>query len=118
MKVLEFENIKYYVGQTAKENWDILDKAKLENHNFIWFHLNSFKSPYIIMWLAIDNLNDINNINNIDRLLNYGANLCKEYSKYKYLNNLKIMYTTVKKISKTDKLGEVAISGKYNIIKI
>ena len=57
MKVFEFCNIKYYVGQTAKENWDLLDKAKSENQNFIWFHLNSFSSPYVIMWLSIDNLN-------------------------------------------------------------
>lgn len=118
MKVFEFENIKYYIGQTAKENWDILEIAKIENNNYIWFHLNSFKSPYVIMYLSITNINDNNIINDKYNLINYGANLCKQYSKYKYLKNLKIMYTKVKNLSKTDKLGEVYINGKYNIIKI
>ena len=28
MKTIEFDNIKFYVGQSAKENWNILDTAK------------------------------------------------------------------------------------------
>ena len=42
----------------------------------------------------------------------------KNMSKYKFLKDIKIMYTSIKKLSKTDKLGEVDIVGKYNIIKI
>jgi len=117
MKEFEFENIKYYVGQNAKENWEILDIAKKDNPNYIWFHLNSFASPYVIMWLTLDNINNMNN-DNINEYIQYGANLCKKYSKYTYLKDIKIIYTTIKKLSKTYKLGEVDITGKYNIIKI
>jgi len=117
MKVFQFEDIKYYVGQSAKENWELLDIAIKENPNYIWFHLNSFASPYVIMWLSIDDLNELN-INQYNQYIQYGANLCKEYSKYKYLKDIKIMYTSVNKLSKVDKLGEVDITGKYNIIKI
>ena len=115
MKVFEFENIIYYVGQNAKENWEILDKAKLENSQYLWFHLNSFKSPYVILWLSFDKLKHLDNIN---KYINYGANLCKEYSKYKYLKDLKIIYTIVDKLYKTNNIGEVDIKGKYSIIKL
>ena len=137
MKVFEFHDIKYYVGQNAKENWELLDKAKEKNPDYIWFHLNSFPSPYVIMWSSIKNLEELiqysqditgetEKFDNPDILVNitindyikYGANLCKEYSKYNYLNDIKIMYTTVKKITKTDKVGELDIKGKSNIVKL
>ena len=114
MKDCEFNNIKFYVGQSAKENWELLDIAKAENENFIWFHLNSFPSPYVIMWYSIDDLDD----KSVNELLLYGANLCKEHSKYNFLKDIKIMYTTVKKLTKTETLGEVDIRGKTKIIKL
>ena len=119
MKVFEFATVKFYVGQTAKENWELIDKAKSENQDFIWFHLNSFPSPHVIMWSSISILenNEIKD-NPINLYLLYGANLCKEYSKYNNYKDLKIMYTTIKKISKTDTIGEVEIKGKNKIIKI
>ena len=130
MKELEFNNVKFYVGQSAKENWDLLDNAKIQNKNYVWFHLNSFPSPYVFMWSSISNLEEIIrkskevNVKNIDlsptvdQYLNYGATLCKENSKYKFLNNLKIMYTTVNKLKKTDNVGEVEIKGKSKIINL
>ena len=33
MKDCEFNNIKFYVGQSAKENWELLDIAKAENED-------------------------------------------------------------------------------------
>ena len=132
MKVFEFEfeGVKFYVGKSAKENWELLDKAKAEDQNYIWFHLESFPSPYVVMWSSISNLEKLikentslsiarnKNIklataNAIAEYLSFGANLCKEHSKYKAMNDAKIMYTTVKKITKTDKVGEVDIKGKY-----
>lgn len=59
MKVFEFEEIKFYVGRSAKENWELLDKAKAEDQNYIWFHLESFPSPYVIMWSSISNLEEL-----------------------------------------------------------
>ena len=130
MKELEFNNVKFYVGQSAKENWQLLDKAKIENKNFVWFHLNSFPSPYVFMWSSISNLEElikqskeVNSTNidvcpTIDQYLNYGATLCKEYSKYKFFNDLKIIYTTVNKLKKTDTVGEVDIKGKSKIINL
>ena len=50
MKLNEFNNIKYYIGENAEDNWDLFEKSKEINENYIWFHLNSFSSPYVIMY--------------------------------------------------------------------
>jgi predicted ribosome quality control (RQC) complex YloA/Tae2 family protein len=117
MKIIEYKNINFYIGSNANDNWKLLEESKLINDNYVWFHLNSFPSPYIIMYSTIDELKNTRN-DELNEILNYGANLCKENSKYKYLNHLKIIYTTLKKISKGDKIGEVIISGKKNILSI
>ena len=114
MKTEFFNEIKFILGQNAQENWDILEEAQKINSDFIWFHLNSFPSSYVIMYSCIDQLND----NSLNNYLNYGANLCKTHSKYRNLKDLKICYTTLKKITKTNKIGEVLIKGKRNIIKL
>ena len=66
------------------------------------------------MYSTLDQFND----NSLNNYLNYGAQLCKNNSKYRDLNNLKICYTSLKKLKKTQKTGEVIISGKKNIIKL
>ena len=123
MKLFKFDEIEFYIGKTAKENWELLDNAKAENQNYIWFHLNSFPSPYVIMWSSISNLEELIKTDNsenrtINEFLNFGASLCKAHSKYKSMKDLKIMYTTVNKLTKTDKVGEVNIKGKYKTIKV
>jgi hypothetical protein len=116
MKTNELNNIKYYVGQNARENWQILDTAMSINNNYIWFHLNSFPSPYVIMYATIEQLegNDIST----NHYLQFGAELCREHSKYKFLKDMKIMYVPIKKLTKTEKVGEVNVSGKAKIIKL
>ena len=52
------------------------------------------------------------------KFLTFGANLCKEHSKYKFLKDMKIMYTTVKNLTKTNKVGEVDIKGKYKTLVV
>ena len=56
MKIEEFNNVSYVIGETSKENWEILDLYKSKNPNFVWFHLNSFPSCYVIMLTTIDNI--------------------------------------------------------------
>ena len=113
MKIIEHNDIDFYLGQSAKDNWDMLDKAKSINQDYIWFHLDSFPSPYVIMYATNTEL-----LTNINSYLYFGANLCKEHSKYKNLRDLKILYIPIKKLTKGDKVGEVLISGKRNTIKL
>ena len=114
MKTITFNNINFVIGENAQDNWNILEQANSINPDYIWFHLNSFPSSYVIMYSTLDQFND----NSLNNYLNYGANLCKTHSKYKNLKDLKICYTSLKKLSKTNKIGEVLIKGKKNIIKI
>ena len=58
MKIEEFNNVKFILGQNAQENWNIFDQAKKENEYYIWFHLNSFPSGYVIMYSTLSNIND------------------------------------------------------------
>ena len=114
MKKIEYNNITYVIGENAQDNWNILDLFKKENDKYIWFHLNSFSSGYVIMCSTI---NDIDKLQ-FNNYLYYGAELCKKNTRYKNFQNLKIIYTTLNKLSKTNKIGEVIISGKKNIISI
>ena len=112
MKKETYKNIDFFIGENAQDNWNILDNAKKINENFIWFHLNSFPSSCVIMYQFIND----NSCNT--ELLNFGANLCKQNSKYKYLKDIKICYTTLNKLNKTNKIGEVTIVGKKKTIKL
>ena len=46
MKEVTFNNIKFIVGNSAKENWEILEEALQTD---VWFHLDGFPSSYVIM---------------------------------------------------------------------
>ena len=115
MKQIEYNNIQYIVGQNAQDNWNIFDNYLSINPLYIWFHLNSFSSPYVIMCCTLCDLKENPDYNNY---LQYGATLCKQYSKYTYLNDLKIVYTSLKNLHKGNKIGEIIIKGKKHIIKI
>ena len=112
MKKVEFNNIIFVIGENAKDNWEILDLYKKENEQYIWFHLNSFSSCYVIMCATLKDLDK----SHINSYLYYGAELCKNNTKYRNLKNLKIVYTTLNKLTKTDEIGEVIISGKRNLL--
>ena len=117
MRKIEFNSIQFIIGQSAIDNWNIFKEAKAINDNYIWFHLNSFSSPYVIMYASLDDIKNDPSLNYID-FLNYGANLCKQYSKYTFLKDLKIIYTSLKKLTLSETCGEVIISGKTQIIKL
>ena len=114
MKTIEYNNKLFYIGENAQDNWDILDNSLKINENYLWFHLNSFPSPYVILCSTFDDISS----NELSNILYYAADLCKQNSKYKYLKDIKICYTSLKKLKKTNKIGEVLITGKRNTFKI
>ena len=113
MKLNEFHNVKYYLGENAQDNWDLFEKSKKINENYIWFHLNSFSSPYVIMYATMDEIKTMSN-----NYLNYGGVLCLKNSKYSYLRDTKIIYCELKKLKKGSKVGEIIVSGKKKLIKV
>ena len=114
MKKIIYNDIEYCIGQTAKENWELLETLQQENSDYIWFHLNSFPSPYVIMK---SDLMEISEQSHSDYLI-YGATLCRDNTKYRNLKDLKICYTRLKKLKRGSKVGEVIIKGKTSIIKL
>ncbi len=113
MKLNEFNNVEYYIGENAQDNWDLFEKSKKINENYIWFHLNSFASPYVIMYATMDDIKTMSN-----SYLHHGASLCLENSKYSYLLDIKIIYSELKKLKKGNAVGEIIIIGKKKLMKI
>ena len=114
MKTEEYKDIKFYRGENAIDNFELLDKFKSFS-DYIWLHLNSFSSGYIIIEIEKNEL--LKRVDYLD-IMNYASNLCKQNSKYKNVPNIKIIWTTISKVIKTEKIGQVIISGKKNFIKL
>ena len=82
------------IGQTAKENWKLLDEA---NPNYYFFHLSSFPSCYVILQIEED----------IDiSVILWAAEICKMNTKYRNLNNIKVDYCRCDNVMKGSYEGE------------
>jgi predicted ribosome quality control (RQC) complex YloA/Tae2 family protein len=102
-----FDDIyKVYVGESAQDNWDLIDKA---SQNDLWFHLESFSSPHVIV--TVDNPK----IKIPKTVLKYAAQLCHEHSKYKLIKNIKVIWTEIKNVSKAIKVGSVYTKKTHTI---
>jgi|APSaa5957512622_1039677.scaffolds.fasta_scaffold122027_1 predicted ribosome quality control (RQC) complex YloA/Tae2 family protein len=109
MKVFQYENVEFIVGEHDIDNWKIIDNA--ESHH-VWMHLKDFPSPHIIIKKGIYDLKieaELNGLSSYHNYLNYGAKLCKQRSssKYRCMRNLTVIYTEISNISKGRKAGEV-----------
>ena len=94
----------FILGQSAKENHEIIDDADI---NDWWFHLDDYPSGHCIIEKSEISKEDVI----------YASNLIKNNSKYRNLK-VKVCYTQVKNIKKTKTLGEVDILVKPNLITI
>lgn len=104
MKEEEFEcpiTNKIYtirVGETAKDNWDIIGDA---DGSDIWFHVDKFPSCHVILETDGEKLKNIHR-----SVLRYCAYLCKEGSKQKNAKKVSIIYTEVRNVT-INKKGSV-----------
>lgn len=103
-----FENNPIKIGKNAIENDKLITEAKQTD---IWFHLSKFPSCHIIIECSDDF--PINNI-----MINYCAALVKQNTKYRNIPKLKVNYTCIKNIQKTEKLGCVLIKGRPYVVTI
>tara|TARA_B110000483_G_scaffold34020_1_gene41388 strand:- start:561 stop:881 length:321 start_codon:yes stop_codon:yes gene_type:complete len=104
MKEIEYEDTIFKVGKNSAENWELLK----ENEKYLWFHLESFPSCYVVC-CSDEPTND---------MITYGAKLCKENTKYRNFNNIKISYTPLSNLNKADKVGAVYIKSNRKVKKI
>ena len=84
------------IGSNAQENWKIIRESEPSH---VWFHLNSFPSPHVI----------IRSDNPTPSEIEAAAILCKSRSKYKNVRNIKVVYTKVDNLELGDEVGSVHI---------
>ena len=102
----EEEGFTFKVGQTAKENWDIIKAA---SHKDLWFHLDNHSSPHVI-------LHSINNDNPPKHIIRRAAEKCKEKSKLKNNDKVTVIYTQVKNVKRGTKVGDVFTKKTLKIV--
>ncbi|ARF09210.1 protein of unknown function DUF814 [Catovirus CTV1] len=100
--------LEIYMGENAKDNWDIID---MSSQNDIWFHLESHPSPHVMLKLP-------NNIKNISKqTIMFCAAICKQNSKLANSSKISVIYTERKNITKGKNVGSV-FTKKVNSVTI
>lgn len=89
----------FEIGKNAEDNWRIIKESSGDD---LWFHLNSFPSPHVILRNDVD----------VTEYILECAKLCKLNSKYKNIRNIKIVYTRVDNLEFGDKVGSVNFISK------
>ena len=108
MKEVKIQDIKCKIGSNAIENWKLLDMCK---ETYLFFHLTKFPSCYVVY--ESENENDINL-----EIIKECAKLCKNNTKYRNLNNIKVDYTFCNNIIKGNKIGEIIYKSNKKVKKI
>jgi predicted ribosome quality control (RQC) complex YloA/Tae2 family protein len=106
MKEYKVANYTCLVGGNAKENWEILGKAK---QKYRFFHLSAFPSCYVILQTEEEVDKDI---------LKECAEICLENTKQKDATGVYVDCTPVKNIRKGDKVGEIYYVSNRKVEKI
>ena len=87
------------IGRNDKENWNLIDDS---NQYDMWFHLDDNPSPHVVLACK----NDVTGIYP-KQLIFKCACLCKNYSKFSNVKKIKVIYTHIKNITKSDTIGSV-----------
>lgn len=102
---LNDKEYELYIGKNAKGNEQIINRCHPES---IWFHLNNVSSAHIILETKGDDIEK--------RYINMIACKLLELKKNKP-KNTKVIYTKVKNIKLTNKLGTVTTKNT-KVIKV
>lgn len=106
MKEYEIENYICLVGGNAKENWEILEKAR---QKYRFFHLSAFPSCYVILQTEEKVNKDI---------LYKCAKICLDNTKQRDMSGVYVDCTTVGNVRKGEKIGEIYYVSRRKIDKI
>ena len=94
MKEISIENITYRIGRNAVDNTQLIKDSDPE---WIWFHLDKFPSSHVVVCS-----NDPD-----EAMIQTGASLVKEYSKYKF-KNIGINYCKINNLIHGKDAGSVS----------
>ncbi len=106
MKTITIKNFTCKLGETAKENWTLIDLAENEH---IFFHLSSFPSGYVILEYEGE-LTPV--------MLQIAAQICRESTKYRNILNLKVDYCRCDNLTKGEKVGEVYFKSNRKVKQV
>lgn len=108
----ELEEYEIYVGENSKDNFIIISNA---NQNDVWFHLDKFSSPHVILHFIKRKYKDLNKIPKI--MVNEALTECKNQSRFRNINKkIGFIYTFVKNIKKTKEIGTVITKNEKYIM--
>jgi len=107
MKTFYFDDFVCKLGESAKENWSLLDNSKPHH---LFFHLSSFPSGYVIV--------EYENTEPTHFILHTAAQICKNGTKFKYLNDVKVDWCRCDNLKKSDKIGEVFFNSNRRVQQI
>jgi len=101
MKVIETDEITYFIGENAQDNHDTFDKM---SENVTWFHLNDTSSAHIFVKLPKDR-----------KLRKKVVKQAAYYVRYYSKDYGKVCYTGISNLRKGAEPGEIEIS---DVIKL
>lgn len=96
------------IGENAEDNDNIIKES---NQTDIWFHLHSFPSCHVI--ISCSKEFPITN-----QMINHCGSLVKDNTKYKNFAKLKVNYTEIKNVKRTETKGKVILKGKIYTITV
>ena len=101
--------VTFYIGQKQCENFAVINKGNSED---LWFHANNISSCHIVCKLP-----DKIDKKELRYIIKAGAILCKNNTnKLKSLQNVEIIYTQIKNITKTNVEGCVLTKNTKTIV--
>jgi len=100
-------DIQYLIGKNAKDNFRIIDLAKPTD---LWFHVEEKPSCHVIAILPEEVIKCTKDLRYI---IQQGAILCKQHSRYASERNLPIIFTTADNVIKTNTPGMVETDPHY-----
>ena len=106
--IIEGKTFEYIIGRSADENHEIIEHA---NPYYLWFHVSNYPSCHVICKLE----NKKYESKLFHKIIKQGALCCKQYCKFKNVHDVSIIYTYIKNVTKTEKIGEVVAKNIKNI---
>jgi len=103
--------IVFKIGGNAQENFDIIDSAEPDD---VWFHISDKPSEHVVASIPMDIAIDKKQLH---KIVTQGAVICKQFSKYNSDKNVPVVYTRIKDVLKTEKVGcVIPVNSKIVVI--
>jgi len=103
------ETFSFQVGSNAQDNFTIIDES---NNHDLWFHIEKESSCHVICSMPEETHFDKKQLRYI---IKQGALICKQYSRFKSMPKIDVIYTTIANITKTDTIGRVIVENGKTI---